>query len=67
MDWNRFKNPGTVIALVGMIGLLVKQFGIEVDLEWLDTTINLVCSILVVIGLMNNPNTKGIDHPLKKN
>ena len=66
MDWNRFKNPGTVMALVGMIGLLVKQFGVEVDLQWLDTTINLVCSILVIIGVMNNPQTKGIDNPLKK-
>ena len=62
----RLKNPGTVIALVGMVGLLLNQFGVDVDLKWLDTTINLVCSICVLLGVMNNPNTEGIDNPFKE-
>ena len=61
----RLKNPGTVIALVGMVGLLLNQFGVDVDLKWLDTTINLVCSICVLLGVMNNPNTEGIDNPFR--
>lgn len=59
----RFKNTGTVIALSGLIGLLLIQLGVEVNLEWLDTTIKLICSICVVLGVMNNPTTKGVDNP----
>lgn len=66
MDWNRFKNVGTVMALVGMIGLLANQFGLNINIEWLDTTADIVCTILVLLGVMNNPNTKGLDNPLKK-
>lgn len=61
----KLKNPGTVIALAGMVGLLLNQFGLDVDLQWLDTTINLICSICVLLGAMNNPNTDGVDNPFK--
>lgn len=61
----KLTNPGTVIALVGMVGLLLNQLGLEVDLKWLDTTINLVCSICVLLGIMNNPETKGVDNPFE--
>jgi len=63
---NGFKNVGTIMALVGMIGMLLIQFGVKVDIQWLDQTANLVCGILVLLGILNNPNTKGLDHPLKK-
>ena len=57
----RFKNTDTIISLVGFIGLLLNQFGLNVDLQWLNTTINIVCSILVVLGICNNPRTSGLD------
>lgn len=57
----RFKNVGTIISLAGFIGLLLNQFGLNVDLQWLNTTINIVCSILVVLGICNNPHTDGLD------
>ncbi|MCP4325523.1 MAG: hypothetical protein GY787_27510 [Alteromonadales bacterium] len=56
----RLKNPTTVIAIVGTAGLLLNQFGINIDLDWLDTTIKLVCSILIAVGIMGNPTTKGL-------
>lgn len=62
---NRLRNPGTLVGLVGMIGLLLVQFGIEVDIEWLDKTIKIICSILFTLGLMNNPTSKGLDNPFK--
>lgn len=62
----RFKNVGTVMAIVGLLGLLLNQFGINVDVEWLDTTSKIVCSILVLLGIMNNPETGGVDLPFKK-
>jgi uncharacterized membrane protein len=42
----KFKNTGTIISLVGLIGLLLIQLGIQVDIDWLNKTINIVCSIL---------------------
>lgn len=59
----RFSNTGTIISLVGFIGLLLNQFGLNIDLQWLNTTINIICSILVVLGICNNPNTTGLDLP----
>jgi uncharacterized membrane protein len=51
---------------VGLIGLLLIQFGIAVDMEWLKNTANIVCSILVILGICNNPETSGLDLPTTK-
>lgn len=59
----KFKNPGTIVAFVGLLGLLANQFGLNVDLEWLNTTINIVCTLLVILGICNNPESEGIDSP----
>lgn len=61
----RFKNVGTIISLVGLIGLLLNQCNINIDIEWLDNTVKIVCSILVVLGICNNPANSGIDLPIK--
>ena len=61
----RFKNPGTILAMVGLLGLLLNQFGYGVDLEWLNDTTNLICGILVILGICNNPETPGVDIPSK--
>lgn len=59
----RFKNTGTIISIVGLIGLLLIQFGVTVDLDWLNNTINIICSLLVILGVCNNPHTNGLDLP----
>lgn len=61
----RFKNVGTVVALFGLGGMLVNQFGYSVDLEWLNNTVNIACSMLVVLGICNNPTTPGLDSPVE--
>lgn len=61
--FRRFKNTGTIMALVGLVGLLLNQFGTNVDLVWLNDTTNIVCSILIVLGICNNPDTNGVDLP----
>ncbi len=60
----RFKNPGTIISIASIIGLLLAQFGVDVDQVWLDNTIKLVCSLCLVLGVMNNPTTGGLDLPV---
>lgn len=59
----RFSNTGTLIALAGALGILAQQFGFEVDLIWVNETMTTICTILVILGIANNPTTKGIDTP----
>lgn len=66
MKLKELRNFGTIMALVGMFGLLLNQFGINVDIEWLDKTADIACSILVILGVINNPSTKGLDNPFNK-
>lgn len=61
----RATNKGTVMATVGLVGLLLVQFGVDVDMDWLGTTAGLVCTILVLWGVMNDSTTNGIDNPFK--
>lgn len=61
----RLRNPGTIVAIVGTAGLLLTQFGIKIDLEWLDSTVKIACSLGVLLGILNNPQTPGIDNPTK--
>ena len=60
----RFKNTGTIISLIGLIGILLTQLGYTIDLNWLNAITNTICSIFVVLGICNNPNTTGIDLPV---
>lgn len=62
---NKLKNPQITIFLALQIGMLLMQFGINVNSEWLNNTMVIICSILVVLGVMNNPNTKGFN-PLEE-
>lgn len=62
----RFQNVGTIISIVSLVGLLLVQFGYKIDLEWLDVTIKLICSLGVALGLLNNPTTPGLDLPGKE-
>lgn len=59
----RFQNTGTIIALVAAIGLVLQQFGVKVDMEWLNNTVTAICSVLIILGIANNPTTGGIDMP----
>ena len=59
----RFQNTGTIIALVAAIGLVLQQFGVKIDMEWLNNTVTAICAVLVILGIANNPTTGGIDMP----
>lgn len=62
----RFQNVGTILAIVGAIGLILQQFGYKVDMEWLNNTATAICSLLVLLGIANNPQSSGIDIPMVK-
>ena len=62
----RFQNVGTILAIVGAIGLILQQFGYKVDMEWLNNTATAICSLLVLLGIANNPQNSGIYLPMVK-
>ena len=56
----RLKNPGTVIALVSAVLLILTEVGVQVDNEQIMAIVKAICSIGVILGVMNNPDTPGI-------
>ena len=57
---NRLNNRGTIVSLVALVVSLLIQFGIDIDSEKILGIVQTVCSILILLGVMNNPidNTK---------
>lgn len=66
---SRLKNPGSIITLASLVILILTTNGIELDSEKIMTTIKAICSIGVILGILNNPDTEGLDLPFltKKN
>lgn len=67
INWiNRFKNGTTLTALVGAVLLFAKQvteaFGIDIssELETISSILGSIITILVALGIVTNPNTKGV-------
>ena len=69
----RLNNKGTILSLVALIVSLLVQFGIDIDSEKVVGIVQTICSILIVLGLLNDPTdtTKayipGISDKLKDN
>lgn len=62
----RFRNTGVIIAIAGLVANLLIQFGIKCDVQWVNNTVLIICNILVVLGICNNPTEKGLDIPVNK-
>ena len=52
---NRLNNKGTIISLVALIVSLLMQFGFNIDSEKIIGIVQTICSILILLGVMNNP------------
>jgi uncharacterized membrane protein len=56
----RFKSKTLWVALIALIAFLVKEIsGVEIG-DTLNTVLNLATPILVTLGLLNDPTTKGV-------
>ena len=64
--FERFKNVGVLLSIASLVGLILIQFGLEIDLKWLDETVRLILSLGVVLGILNNSTTPGLDLPFTK-
>ena len=51
----RLNNKGTILSLVALIVSLLVQFGIDIDSEKVIGIVQTICSILIVLGLLNDP------------
>ena len=51
----RLNNKGTIVSLAALIVSLVCQFGLEIDSEKVLTIVQTICSILIILGLLNDP------------
>ena len=57
----RLNNKGTIVSLAALIVSLLCQFGLNIDSEKILTIVQTICSILIILGLLNDPtnSTKG--------
>ncbi|WP_436512300.1 phage holin [Clostridium thermobutyricum] len=58
MDWSRLKNYGLWVAILALIPLILKQFGIYIIPEDYTQITTAILSILVLAGILNNPTTE---------
>lgn len=59
----RLKNPGTIVSLASLIILILTTVGIQIDDNKIMTIIKAICAIGIILGVLNNPDTPGIDFP----
>ena len=57
----RLNNKGTIISLAALIVSLLCQFGLNIDSDKILGIVQTICSILILLGLLNDPteNTSG--------
>ena len=56
-EWSRFKNYGLWVSVLALIPMILSAFGVNVVAEEYQAITNVVLSILVALGILNNPTT----------
>lgn len=56
-DWSRLKNYGLWVSILSAIPLILKSFGVNIIPDDYNTVITTILSILVALGILNNPTT----------
>ena len=52
---NRLNNKGTIIALASLVVSLLIQFGLNIDSDKVIGIVQTICSILIILGVLNDP------------
>ncbi|APC45842.1 holin [Streptococcus phage CHPC926] len=55
----RLKNKTTLVALISAVFLALQQFGLNIPHNIQDA-VNTIITILVILGIVTDPTTKGI-------
>lgn len=53
--FTRLNNKGTLMALTSLVVSLMVQFGFELDSDRVLGIVQTVCSILIILGVLNDP------------
>lgn len=59
----RLKNPGTIISIVSAVILLLTAVGVKVNNEVVMNIVQIICSLGIAVGVLNNPTTPGVYVP----
>ena len=51
----RLNNKGTIISLAALIVSLLVQFGLNIDSDKVIGIVQTICSILILLGVLNDP------------
>ena len=54
----RLNNKGTIVSLAALIVSLLCQFGLNIDSEKILTIVQTICSILIILGLLNDTTNR---------
>ena len=63
--FKKINNVGSIVAIASLIIVILTANHINVDGNRIMDTVKSVCSILVILGILNNPATTGLDLPGK--
>lgn len=55
----RLQNKATLVALISAVFLMLQQFGLNIPSN-IQEGINTLVTILVILGIVTDPTTKGI-------
>ena len=65
INWKlRFKNKATLLAIAGTLILLAQQLGLKLP-DNIEDVVNTVLTLLVLLGVINDPTTEGISDSSK--
>lgn len=56
---NRLKNPTVVLSIASQVIVILTLFHVNVDRNIITGVVTAGCSILVLLGIMSNPEQKG--------
>ena len=60
INWKlRFKNKATLLAIAGTLILLAQQLGLKLP-DNIEDVVNTVLTLLVLLGVVNDPTTVGL-------
>ena len=58
IDKSRFKNYGLWVSIAALVPMLLQGAGVDILPDNYNTIINAILSILIMLGLINNPTTE---------
>lgn len=59
-------NAGSIVGIASLIVMILTANHVNIDSTRIMDTVKAICSILVILGILNNPATTGIDLPGKQ-